>query len=239
MNTKLTTSSKNVALDNKFIDELIAMKEIKYHHINLLTYLKDRATLEEGGLRFIKEITLEEINTFMNGDIKCRTTKKFLNDLASLDLIYVSDTKITPKKVICITLDSRVTQDNGSFTIVPEALIHSYPIGISSYISIRKYHSVQAKISIPQIQKTSKVSKRELQYKIIKDLEALEFTNIGVGGYNNANTYMCRDYSKIEFTRTYNKYNPNKNLDKNNIVTSVVEQEKVDKQEERSCIGEW
>lgn len=239
MNTsaKVTTSSKNVTLDNKFIDELIAMKEIKYHHINLLVYLKDRATLEEGGLRFIKEITLEEINTFMNGDVKCRTTKKFLNDLIFLDLIYVEGAKITPKKVLSITLDSKVTQDNGSFTIIPEALIHSYPIGISTYISIRKYHSEVAKISIPQIQKTSKVSKRELQYKIIKDLEALEFTYIGVGGYNNANTYMCRDYSKIEFTRTYNKYNPKKNLITSNIVTNKVIQDKEDIQEERSCIG--
>lgn len=236
MSTKLTTSSKRVTLDNKFIDELIAMKEIKYHHINLLTYLKDRATLEEGGLRFIKEITLNDINTFMTGDVKCRTTKKLLNDLIALDLIYVEDTKITPKKVLSITLDKKITQDNGSFTIVPEALIHSYPIGISTYIAIRKYHSEVAKISIPQIQKKSKVSKREAQYKIIKDLEALEFINIGVGGYNNANTYMCRDYSKIEFTRTYNKYTPKKKLVTSNIVKSVVI---ADKQEEKSVVGEW
>lgn len=236
MSTKLTTSSKNVSLDNKFIDELITIKEIKYHHINLLTYLKDKATIEEGGLRFIKEITLNDINTFMNGDVKCRTTKKLLNDLISLDLIYVEDTKITPKKVLSITLDKKITQDNGSFTIVPEALIHSYPIGISTYIAIRKYHSKVAKISIPQIQKKSKVSKREAQYKIIKDLEALDFINIGVGGYNNANTYMCRDYSKIEFTRTYNKYTPKKKLVTSNIVKSVVI---ADKQEDKSVVGEW
>lgn len=211
MKQKKTTSSKAIAFDNEFLDELRDIKEIKYHHINLLAYLKDKATLKEGGLRFIKEISLNDINKFIQGDVKCRTTKKLLKELIELELIYIpDDIKLTPKKVFNITLDERVTSEKskiGNFTVLPEALIHKYPTGISTYLAIRKYHSEIAKISIPQIQKESKVSQRQLQYDIINDLETLEFINIGRGGYNTANTYKCMDYSKIEFKRTYNKFN--------------------------------
>lgn len=223
MNLKTSTSSKTVTFDNDFIDYLIKEKSIKYQHINLLVYLKDRATLKEGGYRFIKEITLNEINTFLNGDAQCRTTKKLVYDLVNLELIYIQeDIKLTPKKVFSITLDGRITQSKRSFTVVPEALLHKYSIGISTYMAIRKYHSEVAKMSIPQIQKLSKVSKRELQYKIIKDLEELDFVDILRGGYNNANTYICTDYSKIEFERLYNKFKPSKK----NIVKNIVMQER-------------
>lgn len=202
------TSSKSITIDNSLLEELAQNKSIKYHHINLLAYLKDRATLKEGNLRFIKEISLLDINKFIDGDVKCRTAKKLLNELIDLELIYVDPSiKITPKKVFTLTLDTRVTkQSYGNFTVLPEGLIHSYPIGISTYLAIRSYHSEQAKISISQIQKRSKVSKREIQYKIIKELERLGFIDISVGGYNNANTYICTDYSNIEFERIYNKY---------------------------------
>lgn len=208
MKQKKRISSKSITIDNSLLEELAQDKSIKYHHINLLGYLKDRATLEEGNLRFIKEISLLDINKFIDGDVKCRTAKKLLNELINLELIYIdSNIKITPKKVFTLTLDERVTKKGkGNFTKLPEALIHSYPIGISTYLAIRSYHSEQAKISIPQIQNRSKVSKREIQYKIIKDLESLGFIDISSGGYNNANTYICKEYSNIEFERIYNKY---------------------------------
>jgi hypothetical protein len=230
---KKTTSSKTIAFDNEFLDELRDIKKIKYHHINLLAYLKDRATLTEGGVRFIKEITLNEINKFLQGDVKCRTAKKLLKELTELELIYIpEDVKLKPKEVFKLTLDSKVTSEKGkigNFTKLPESLIHKYPTGISTYLAIRKYHSEIAKISIPQIQKASKVSQRNLQYDIINYLESLKFINIGRGGYNTANTYKCMDYDKVEFERTYNKFNgrPKKVLDSVDSWKSLDSKDKV------------
>lgn len=209
MKQKKSTSSKTITIDNSLLGELAQNKKVKYHHINLLAYLKDRATIEEGGLRFIKEITLLDINKYIDGDVKCRTAKKLLNDLVSFNLVSIDpELKLTPKKSFPLTLEGKVTKETikGNFTILPEALIHSYPIGISTYLAIRSYHSKQAKMSIAQIQKRSKVSNKQIQLEILGTLEGLKFISKGVGGFNQANTYMCKDYTKIEFERTYNKF---------------------------------
>lgn len=220
---RMGTSSKFVALDNKLLEYLFSLEDLNSKHISIIVYLKDMATSEEGGIKYIKSMSVKELNSFLKSDTKYRTARKLLETLLSHSELFIVDKAIYNSKLLVkntqsfsITLEDIFKSNSDSFTKVPETLLHKYPEGISTYLAIRYTHSERACIDIPRIQKMSKVKRRNTQLEILDTLEEFGFIRIikdRTVMRNKPNKYECLLTDEIEFERRYNKYNTKKATD--------------------------
>lgn len=233
----MSVSSKFVSFNNYILQHLFNQEDLNYKHISLVVYLKDLATLEEGNIKYIKSISVKEINNFLRADTKYRTARKLLEDLLSHSELFLVDKdtynfqllvkntqsfSITLEEMLCcdsLTLDTLLYNqgiycvERAGFTKVPEALLHLYPEGVSTYLAIRYTHSEKACIDITRLQKMSKVKRRNTQLEILNKLEDLGFIKIIKDRKimrNKPNKYICLSADEIEFERRYNKYHVKK-----------------------------
>lgn len=254
----MSVSSKFVSLDNVLLQHLFNQEDLNYKHISLVVYLKDIATSEEGNIKYIKSISVKEINNFLRADTKYRTARKLLEELLSHSELFLVDKDtynfqllVKNTQSFSITLEEIFSnKDTYSFTKVPEALLHLYPGGVSTYLAIRYTHSEKACIDITRLQKMSKVRKKSKQLEVLNKLEELGFIKIikdRTVMRNKPNKYICLSADEIEFERRYNKYHVKKKpveamtdtAFKSSLDLSNMKDRVKDIKKSEVSIGEW